>query len=267
MRTATLRGRDHTELGAVATVAEGRAAVALSRGGAPKRYPHDDPNEDVAAFARGAGGCLVAVADGHRGCAGAEIAMETLLAEAAASLVAEDAQALLRDFPAAAARILADAHDAIGARAGRPGPRTTFAFALVRPAEDLLAWALVGDSHVFRVGPGGAVELGLDEAARSGFLGSMADDAESLGERCAAGTLPLGDTRAVVLATDGLSEQGIGVDTPAREVARAVAEAEREAPELRAQGAARGVVEAALAAQRRQRSGDNVASAVVWVAD
>ncbi|MDX1648907.1 MAG: hypothetical protein R3263_03550, partial [Myxococcota bacterium] len=67
MRSAILRGRDHHHLGAVDVVSEGPAAAAISMGGAPKSYAHTDPNEDAAAFALGASGRLVAVADGHRG--------------------------------------------------------------------------------------------------------------------------------------------------------------------------------------------------------
>ena len=80
MRSALLRGRDHTRLGITAAVAEGRAAIALSRGGAPKSYRYRDPNEDVALFAEGEGGILLAVADGHGGCDAAETAVEKLLA-------------------------------------------------------------------------------------------------------------------------------------------------------------------------------------------
>ena len=80
MRSALLRGRDHTRLGITAAVAEGRAAIALSRGGAPKSYRHRDPNEDAALFAEGEGGILLAVADGHGGCDAAETAVERLLA-------------------------------------------------------------------------------------------------------------------------------------------------------------------------------------------
>jgi len=44
MRSALLRGRDYTRLGITAAVAEGRAAIAISRGGAPKSYRYRDPN-------------------------------------------------------------------------------------------------------------------------------------------------------------------------------------------------------------------------------
>ena len=88
MRQALLRGRDHLELGAIGVVSEGAVAIAISKGGALKNYQHTDPNEDAAAFAVGAGGILVAVADGHNGSEGAEIALEHLLGDCASAWTA-----------------------------------------------------------------------------------------------------------------------------------------------------------------------------------
>ena len=79
MRTALLRGQDHTDLGAIGLVSEGPAAIAICKGGAMKTYSHLDPNEDAACFAIGDGGMLVAVADGHDGASGAEAAVRALL--------------------------------------------------------------------------------------------------------------------------------------------------------------------------------------------
>jgi hypothetical protein len=52
VRFALQRGREHTELGAIDIVAEEGAAIAISIGGAKKRYAHVDPNEDAALLAR-----------------------------------------------------------------------------------------------------------------------------------------------------------------------------------------------------------------------
>jgi hypothetical protein len=59
----------------------------------------------------------------------------------------------------------------------------------------------------------------------------------------------------------------VGVADAAETVAACVGSAARADPELRALEAARGVVEAALAAHVRRGSGDNVASAVAWLED
>src|SRR3972149_99852 len=75
MRSGLLHGREHTKIGAVAALAEGRCAIALSRGGYAKGYVHRDPNEDAAAFAFGAEGMLLAVADGHGGHEAAGVAV------------------------------------------------------------------------------------------------------------------------------------------------------------------------------------------------
>jgi hypothetical protein len=84
VRFALLRGREHVELGAVEAVAEGRLAIALSRGGAAKRYPHSDTNEDAAAFALGHEGSCVAWPTGSTAARTAEIGAAHLLAEPAA---------------------------------------------------------------------------------------------------------------------------------------------------------------------------------------
>ena len=73
------------------------------------------------------------------------------------------------------------------------------------------------------------------------------------------------DYTITVLATDGLSERGIGVEAPAAAVADAVDRAGRTDEPVRPLEAARGTVETALAAQRAQGAGDNVASAVAWL--
>ncbi len=77
--------------------------------------------------------------------------------------------------------------------------------------------------------------------------------------------LPFGAARALALATDGLSELEVGVEDPEAAVAAAVGRAAGAPPELRALEAARGIVESALEAHRRNPSGDNVAAAVLWL--
>ena len=79
-----------------------------------------------------------------------------------------------------------------------------------------------------------------------------------------AGVQVLSGTRAVVLVTDGLSEQGIGVAVPQAAVAECAEAAARGKPELQPLAVARGLVERALAEHRRNHSGDNVAVAVAW---
>jgi serine/threonine protein phosphatase PrpC len=267
MRSALLRGRDYTRLGITAAVAEGRAAIALSRGGAPKSYRYRDPNEDAALFAEGEGGILLAVADGHGGCEAAEIAVEKLLASFAPAWTGRALPGLREDWGGLAAAALGDLNAAILARVALGGvasARTTLALALLRPAEDLLAFASLGDSHVFQLAASEVLELGHERERRSCYLGFASETAESLADKQVAGVQPLSGTRAIVLATDGLSEQGIGVAVPEDAVAECAEAAARGKPELQPLAVARGVVERALAEHRRHRSGDNVAAAVAW---
>jgi hypothetical protein len=67
--------------------------------------------------------------------------------------------------------------------------------------------------------------------------------------------------------SDGLSERQIGVENPAAVVLERVRTAGKAVPDLRPLEASRGIVEAALAAHRKNASGDNVCAAVVWLED
>ena len=262
MKPGVLRGREHLGIGRIACIAEGGAAIALSQGGARKSYAHRDPNEDAAAFVLGARGALLAVADGHGGAEPAEAAVEALI-EALLGWTGSSAppgdwesiarQAVVRADRAAVARALSGHADAAG---------TTLAFALVRPGDAWLGWASEGDSHVFAATGAGVSELGA-AGQTAQFLGRAARPSEALAPRSGSG--PLRDVRALVLATDGISEPGIGVPDPSAAVAAAVERGGAAAPELRPLEAARALVQTALDAQRAQRAGDNVAAAVYWI--
>ena len=76
----------------------------------------------------------------------------------------------------------------------------------------------------------------------------------------------LSDLRAVVLATDGLSEPGIGVADPASAVQTTVGHVALDAPaDRRAVDTCRTVVETAMHAQRSQKAGDNMGCSVLWL--
>lgn len=276
MRSALLLGRDHGVVGELAAVAEGNAAIALSCGGARKTYGHTEPNEDAALFAIGPAGELAAVADGHDGAGGSQAVVELLAQRFAADWTAtappfEDEAGWREQLETA----LLACNRAVLAEAAtlRPPAPTTLALALVRrgPGEGdgLLAWASVGDSHVFRAGHDAAEELsrGTPAQRRSRFLGYQAENPLSIREKYAAGCIALDDVRAVVLASDGLSETGIGVADPAAAVHRAVDDAVGAVPGQRALRAAKTLARAAMRAQREQQAGDNVASAVLWLGD
>jgi serine/threonine protein phosphatase PrpC len=270
MNPASLLGRNHTLIGRTAAVSEGCCAIALSRGGAPKTYHYKHPNEDAAAFAIGPGGSLAVVADAHGGCDASEIAVNSIVREAAPQWTIAAAGAIDSEWPVRARAAITRAHEDIlraVARGALQSSRTTLAFALVRPADDLLAIGAVGDSHAFAVRDDGIHDLALDRTIGPAFLGGPADTAESLHERCVANTHPLTGLRALMLITDGLSEHGIGVESPDAAIADAVRQAASVAPKLRPLEAARSAVESALAAHAHNKAGDNVASAALWLDD
>ncbi len=268
MRTGVLRGRDHLLLGEVAALAERRVAIALSRGGAAKTYGHRDPNEDACAFAWSEHAWLVAVADGHWGSGGAELALGRLLERHAPRWTSPGAIALDDRWFLEAPDVVLDLHRAILAAGGGENTvgRTTLALGLVRPRDGWWAALLFGDSHLFSADGERVREscpAAPDEVA---FVGDARLDRAGVerGVRCA---LERGMPRAIVLATDGLSEAAIGVPDPARAVADSLGAARKASADLRPLAAARGLVELALAAQRANAAGDNVATACVWLAD
>ena len=268
MIPARLHGRSHELLGRVAAIAEGRCAIAISRGGARKTYHYKHANEDAAAFAIGAGGCLAAVADAHGGRDASEIAVEALLRDAAAEWTAASAEPVMADWQGRVHAAIEGVHDEIlqaVARGAVQSSRTTLAFALARPGDDRIAVGAIGDSHAFALTADGPRDLAREADVAPAFLGGPADTAERLRDRCVAAMHPLAATRALVLVTDGLSEHGIGVESPEAAIAEAVERAALEQPELRPLSAARSVVEAALEAHVRNKAGDNIASAVVWL--
>jgi serine/threonine protein phosphatase PrpC len=272
VRSARLLGRDQTELAAVAAIAEGRAAITLCRGGARKTYHHTDPNEDAACFALGEGGMLAAVADGHQGAHGSEAAIGWLLEHYAPAWTDRRSAEVDRDGWCRAARdLLLGVHEHLAVR-GRENPRgaapTTLSVALVRPGEDVLLHASVGDSHAFVAsGSEDTRDLGWASTGRSHafFLGEEFEFGPPKSDRSVIGCQSLDGIDAVVLATDGVSERNIGLVDPATTVAACVAEAAGLDPELRPLEAGRRLTEAALAAQRSNEAGDNVAVAVLWI--
>ncbi len=261
---AILRGSESQIIGGVSVVSEGSAAISLSQGGFKKRYSHTDPNEDAAAFALGEAGVLLAVADGHNGCDAAEATLDELMRRAS-TLLTRNANPTDDWWTKAALETIGAIQTSLVSQVAqgvRGHSRTTLALALVLPGEDLLAFASVGDSHVFRVCPNEVVDLGSHSEGLRCFLGNPADDLTALARNSVVGIEPIANTRAVVLATDGISEPGIGVDVPEFAVAECAAGVDHFALELRPLELARNVSEATLAAHRRHRAGDNIATAV-----
>jgi len=269
VRFALLRGREHVELGAFEAIAEAGLAIALSRGGAPKRYPHSDLNEDAAAFALGSEGSCLAVADGHGGSDAAEIALLHLLAEPAAQWTDAPGSLDARSWQRQILAVLSDTNREVRReRTPRDGrsARTTLGLALVLPGSGLLLSAAVGDSHLFVVDAVGVREV-APAGKEIGYLGDAHEGPKDLATITRIASEPLAGLRAAVLVTDGLSERGIGVVNPAAAVTEATRNAARERSDTRGLVLARTLTEAALEAHRRNRSGDNVAVAALWLSE
>ena len=266
---AALVGRQHTEIGNLASAAEGSTAIALSCGGAAKTYGHTEPNEDAVCFARGSGGILVAVADGHHGASGSEAVLDHIASSLADDWTGDanlgfDAQS----WKECSLEVLHDLGRAVLRRAAHlgvaPAP-TTLCLGLIRPGESALAWICIGDSHLFRANEAGVTDLGwarLDRKDRF-FLGHEAASREGMRDRSIAGYEPLADTQALVLATDGLSETKIGVPDPARAVAMALEESSSCPAETRTLTLATNLSRIAMDAHVENRAGDNIGCAVV----
>lgn len=267
MKSAVLRGREHVDVGLIDVVGEAGTAIAISRGGARKTYGYTDPNEDVTAFALGSGGTLLAVADGHSGFEASEVVIEHLLSHPAPHWT--DGEESVGDaWSRHAVATLCDANDEV-LRERSQGfnfdSATTLASALIRPKDDHLLILGVGDSHVFVVEGGQARELAAGGDRPTWFLGATNENPERLARRCRIESHPLKSVQAVVCCTDGLSEEGIGVEDPVAAVTASFAHAATAAPELRPMHMARGLCELSNAAHREGRSGDNIAVAVHWL--
>ena len=270
-RSAQLVGRNHHTIGALAAIAEGPAAITLSRGGFAKQYEHTEANEDATGFVYSPRGTLIAVADGHHGATGAQAAIAHLLEVCGPRWLDRSAPLSLEDWIEESQRALLGANNAVLAEAAerdRPPAPTTLAFALFAPACGQIGWAGIGDSHLFG-STAGETHDWLGEALdgqRRAFLGYETWNEESLAGRTASGIQESESVRAVILATDGLSEPGIGVADPAGAIEQAVQQTTAQPLELRPLELARQASGIAMRSHQDQRAGDNIASAVLWVA-
>ena len=281
MRSAHLRGRDHHRIGGLELISEEPTAIALSRGGARKTYTHTDPNEDSVAFAQGpvARCCsrpmvITASWAPRPACAPFSKAMPRSgrPKRPPISLRGEsDAKRWQEDWKAEGRRALMRANQAIleiAGESGLPPAPTTFVVALVRPAENLLLHLSVGDSHCF------AIDRGLASTwADEGPIGDSRpfSDTNRRVKSCSR------STRSSVCAAYAICARwswrrtafrspGIGVSNPAESIFGAVGQVELDSPrERRATDLCRSVVEVALAAQRRQKAGDNMGCAALWL--
>ncbi len=266
MSLGVLLGRDHVELGRIAAIAEGSVAIALSRGGAAKNYHYREPNEDAVGFRCGPGGSVLVAADGHGGTEAAELAVEQVLETLGRSWIGSSTPG--DGWDSVARGLVDEIHTAVlasVAAGGNAAARSTLACCVIRPEQGQFYWASIGDSHVFRAALNEVIELTGDDEQATFYLGSPHHPEDAIRAHVRAGQASLADTHAMILSTDGLSEQGIGVDLPEAAVLAAVDRAMRLDAELSPLETARHLVEIALEAHRRHKAGDNMATAVHWL--
>jgi serine/threonine protein phosphatase PrpC len=264
VRHAQLRGPEHVIFGGIAVVAEGGLGIALSRGGAPKPYAHREPNEDCVGFVWSEWGAALALADGHHGSGAASLAVERALAHAPRWLERAPI-ALIDRFRADADALVRKVHQEIVKEHASSGSRTTLAVALARPGEGWLGLVSVGDSLLFTCGAAGTHRARGGERSEAAFLGTARMDPADLSAATFVDVRSLRGEQAVVLASDGFSQPGIGVTDPEAAIMEVTRDAERRDPARASLELARGVVQRALDVQRATRSGDNVSAAVLWL--
>ena len=266
MNQYQLRGCNHTQPGVIERRAGDSVAIALCRGGAPKLYPHTDPNEDSSLCAEGPQGSLIAVADGHGGHEGADAALEYLATQCAEGWLEDPQERNRRVWRRELATAIEGSHQRVlEVHREERAPRSTLAFAMLRRPERVLVAASLGDSHLFLVTQSGhCFDLGWARRRAPNFLGQRDMDPARLRRSIALTTRPCRDLLAIVAATDGVSETGIGLPNPAAAVERAVKQARRKPLSQRSGVAAAELAEAARAAQERNCAGDSIAVGVMW---
>jgi serine/threonine protein phosphatase PrpC len=243
---ALLLGSDHPDLGDVAVRSVGdRLAVGLTRGALAKAYSYVDPNEDVAAVVSGDDADLLVVADGHNGCAAAEVALEVVVGR----LGDRPPPPELQDR--ALVELFWEANEAIRAATSsldHPHAASRTTLTVVLAASEQVQWAAMGDSPVVVLGDGTQREL---TRPRHQFLGDAVSIPELAG-RMVWGTADLGPASWVLALTDGFSNFAAPAGHPERAAAAVLAGVDD------ATSAVRALVDAAAAGG----AGDNVAVAL-----
>lgn len=265
-----LFGRDYTGTAEGGEKSGSRVGIAISKGGAAKLYRHTDPNEDACLALEGEAGVLLAVADGHGGEEAARVAIESLR-ETARPWCSDPNLQSDRVWHERFAAIFTAMHETVlalrvtdGSGKIQRAARTTLSLILLRRPEERVLACSIGDSHVFRVGADRCDDLAWPRDAERQFLGSGSLlDGDPLRALCFSAN-PAKGCVALVAATDGLSEPGIGVADPVQLVRGAIAEIDALPRDRRAAAGAKRIVDEACETQHQNGAGDNIAVAVAW---
>jgi len=140
--------------------------------------------------------------------------------------------------------------------------RTTLSLAVFDRVDRVLMAASAGDSHVYFVGRSSASNVATGTGAGRFFLGQSPISRPDLAAACAAVVMPVVGARGVVLASDGISTDGIGFDDPCNAVYQAVGDAVITHPVNWSLAAARALVTRCCQVQEVNGSGDDISVAV-----
>lgn len=257
MTIASLLGKNTTEQSLIHRAGCGASGAALCRGGAPKRYPFVDANEDALLIASDEARHVLAVADAHNGTLASHLAIDWIIARCS-DLAAEKP---IGDWTNEAAAIFRAIDIGIRENNEQHGTQsqTTLILAVVDLTRRLLRFAAVGDSHLISLGPKRNRWHAGFEGNGNVFLGDLRRDVSELWSKLQCGVEDLSDATAVILASDGISTPGIGFDDPLAAVAEAAGVQNWTSSDDRAATeCAERIARAACQAQHHHDSGDNI---------
>ena len=257
MTITSLLGKNATKPSLIHQAGCGKTGAALCRGGAPKRYPFVDANEDALLIASDGARYVLAVADAHHGTLASHLAIGWISTRCS-DLAMEKP---VGDWTSEAAAIFRSIDIGIRENNERHGTQsqTTLILAVVDLTRRLLQFAAAGDSHLISLGPKrNRWHAGFDGNGIV-FLGDARRDVSEVGSKLQCGVEELRDATAVILASDGISTPGIGFEDPLAAVAEAARGMNGTSGDDRAatECAAR-IARAACQAQHHHDSGDNI---------
>lgn len=259
----TLYGRRFQTQGASGSITCNLAAAAICQGGAPKRYDHTDPNEDSVLIAEGPSAVLMAVADAHGGKKASEVAIDWLATHCALRWTRGGMEK--ESWRLNATYAFLNINDAIIQENDRTGQSscTTMVMCLLYHDRNIGFFATAGDSLAYLVGSTW-VELAFNSSLpEEFFLGNLKHTLDSISAKCLVSDFLLDSTSAVVLATDGISREGIGFENPAAAILNISKSSHLGLSQTCAPlSFANRILWAARRAQKQNDSGDNIAVTV-----
>lgn len=261
-----LYGRQAPDLNGVHVRTCGLAAGALCLGGAPKRYGNAVSNEDSVLLAEGPRRILLAIADAHNGPEASELALDWLAAHHVAEWLTRGITADLWEPATVECLAAINAHILESCNCVGVASRTTLVMAIIDIETGLAFLASAGDSHAFVVSRSLVTEVAIASGAGDFFLGLQPQSRQDIAAACTFVQIPICPNAAVLLASDGISTEGIGFPNPL-EAIDAVMKALPLHPrhEDMSQALATAVADAARHVQQNHDSGDNISVAVACI--